>query len=190
MEQPASYYDEVYSRPVSDYTIPVEEAPWLPLWETAASYAIKGGPCHVVDIGCGPGHFPSILLKRYPTWTEEGGTYTGIDFSSKAIGLGKKVALGLKWILRDLNDDEPIPDADLYVTMEFLEHIHEDLRVMKKLKAGAEIFLTVPNVNDIAHVRYFPELKNAVNRYGQFIDIAYAYQITDEHYAISGKIKG
>jgi len=190
MEQLASYYDEVYARPHSDYTISVEEAPWILLWETAASHAIKHGPCHIVDIGCGPGHFPKVLLKRHPTWIEEGGSYTGIDFSVKAIELAQKAAPQFSFDIRDLNDSKPIPDADMYVTMEFLEHIHEDLSVMKRLKPGSEIFLTVPNVNDIAHVRHFPELQNAINRYGQFIDIQYAYGITDEHHAIFGKIKG
>lgn len=121
----------------------------------------------IVELGCGSGQFANMLFERGYT------NYTGYDFSSTAI------ARAIEWnpkkkdrfFERDIrNINIPIPMDGLAILFEVLEHLIDDVAIVKKIPEGSTILFTVPNFNSFNHVRKFDDLNNIVKRYGQFID--------------------
>jgi len=126
---------------------------------------------HILDLGCGYGNLARFLsMKGYSRQS-----YTGIDFSSLGIQLARKWVPKFVFARGDLLDKKTAkkfyrPDY-VYVILEVLEHVKEDLRVLSIIPLNSEIILSVPNFSGTSHVRFFETEKQAINRYSSLIDV-------------------
>ena len=122
----------------------------------------------IVDLGCGVGHFARILFERgYKK-------YLGIDFSQIELDIAKKQVPQFDFWCADLRDARTwkvFEKYKIFVCFEVLEHIKDDLRVLKYLPGGATIIFSVPNIKGIGHVRYFKIMNEVIDRYESIISI-------------------
>lgn len=122
----------------------------------------------IIDIGCGPGQFANLLFDNNFT------NYRGIDFSSEAINIAKKVNF-------NFNNLFSVEDAfksnifesqyNIVVMFEVLEHIKEDLKLLNRIKKNSKVLLSVPSFDSESHVRWFNDEKEVIERYSESIDI-------------------
>ena len=93
---------------------------------------------NVLDIGCGNG-----LLAYFSKYKK----YTGLDFSTVAIEQAKNLQLKntdfkcVDFFLIDFNEIK----YDTVIMTEVLEHIEDDIMLIKKVKKNKTIILSVPN---------------------------------------------
>lgn len=153
--KPAAFYE----RPTSRY-----EARYVPLYEAAAALIPPGA--RVVELGCGNGRF-----ARYVT-----GPYIGLDFAPGQVAEAIRYNGGGDFRVADLMADD-IPDADAYVALEVLEHLDDDLGLLRRLPRGATVVLSVPSFDSAAHVRHFPVPGSAAARYSRVLELDHASTI-------------
>jgi 2-polyprenyl-3-methyl-5-hydroxy-6-metoxy-1,4-benzoquinol methylase len=128
----------------------------------------------IVDLGCGVGYFASILYK------EGYRNYIGMDFSSHMIKYSKERVPQYEYILIDFNDEELIEvirNYELFIMLETLEHIINDLHVLKKIPSGSLIIGSVPNMDSKTHVRTFRGISDVFNRYKSIIDFNFLKEV-------------
>ncbi|HEY2536031.1 MAG TPA: class I SAM-dependent methyltransferase [Solirubrobacteraceae bacterium] len=94
----------------------------------------------VADLGCGTG-YGSYLLS----WS--GATaVVGVDVSPEAIAYGQEHYAGVDYRVGDLTDPVTLPDADVAVCFEVLEHIAFPERVLASALSRYErLLLSMPN---------------------------------------------
>lgn len=153
----ASWYDAGYGDPGHRARRPLARSPWRPVYEAAARL-VPGG-ARVVDLGSGTGRFASLL---------PGAGYLGLDFSAVAVAEARRYAPAHEFRVADLREIVP-PPADVYVTLEVLEHLDDDLALLARLQAGALVVLSVPSYDSAAHVRHFPAARHVRDRYGSLL---------------------
>ncbi len=96
----------------------------------------------VVDVGCGTGANVAALASRYRA--------VGIDPSERAIRLARDVFPDLEFIVgRPPEDLGTIAStADLFLLMDVLEHVRDDVALLSSIlavaKPGAQVLITVP----------------------------------------------
>lgn len=156
----AQYYDELYAN--SDkYRLAAEDSPHYPIWRAAAEYVRKYDV--VTDMGCGPGHMAVVLREK----TKD---YVGLDFSRYAIEQAREVAPWgnfFKW------DAQKVPWpllSDVYLFIEVLEHVEDDIALLSFVPSGVRIVLSVPNFDSEAHVRTFATKEDVVARYSSVME--------------------
>ena len=97
----------------------------------------------VLDVGCGEGVTINKLKESYPTLNVE-----GLDYSSEAIQIGKKVYPNLKLIQGDIYK-LPYKDNsfDAVLCNEVLEHLDDPQKALGELKRVTKkhLILSVPN---------------------------------------------
>lgn len=160
--RPASYYDKVYADSTA-YQGPYAESEYYFMWSIVADRLLRSGAQSVLDLGCGPGQFASLLVDR-------GGVvhYCGLDFSTVSIELARARCPTLEFVRIDLSDPLAFEarDYDWAVALEVLEHVDDDISLLARLKPGSRVLLTVPNFPDPAHVRTFNSADAVRERYG------------------------
>ena len=177
MEQPASYYDEIF-RTSQAYALPPDQAPWSFLWMWCAEQIDPDDS--VLELGCGPGHLASLLKCR---------SYLGIDFSHVAIGQAMRrcpdkaflcggLPLLLHWV-------RPWKRCAV-IACEFLEHVTDDLRVIELLEHQGRVVATLPKKDSPGHVRWFRGAGEVVDRYRGLLEIEDAIE-WPSHIGIVGR---
>ena len=122
----------------------------------------------LMDVGCGNGIFASLLYGLGYL------NYTGIDFNAKAILHCQRKLPDYRWLHRDLKNPQTLRlfrTAHHLIFMEVLEHIENDLQVIRNVPRGRNIYLTVPSYDSEGHVRIFATMDEAVERYIPYMDI-------------------
>lgn len=119
----------------------------------------------IADIGCGTGGTVVALAREYDC--------IGIDTSPDAIEIARTAFPECNFLLGDVPDGlgEAVGRADLFLLMDVLEHVRDDVALFSGLmaaaKPGALALITVPadprlwSSHDLAHMhyrRYTPEL--------------------------------
>ena len=161
----ADYSDAIF-RGGGVYGLPAEETPYYGFWLKVAEAVRESGARRVLDLGCGPGQFAEFLLRSVPDVA-----YTGVDFSSAAVELGRERAPAATFVQADLSQACGFEDLDydLVVALEVLEHIDEDQAVLGRLRRGARIIASVPSYDSFGHVRWFRDAEAVRDRYGEHI---------------------
>jgi len=120
---------------------------------------------HILEIGCGTGQFTQML--------EDLGYrgYNGFDFSEVAIKKSKE-RTNLNVFVGDALDPATYDlPYDAVVCLEVLEHLEKDLQVLENIKEGAFVIVSVPNFDDLSHVRWFRSYYQVRKRFFRHIDI-------------------
>jgi SAM-dependent methyltransferase len=157
--------------------------PWYSLWVLASRWVKENKFSSVVDVGCGIGPVARLMPA--------GVRYTGYDFSKVAIERAKKESVGAcvtEFLVRDVADFDgsEFVDVDAAIFCEILEHLEDDLALLRTVPAGLPVFITLPDFDSPAHVRFFKSCDEAVSRYGQVIDVQSSRPVKRHHYAIYG----
>lgn len=163
---PVEWYDEVLVENGSPAMLPLETSPWLAMYEALAA-RIKPNE-EVVDLGCGTGRFIELLLRH-----GHYGPITGVDWSASALEEAfEYVTRTVSFRREDLREWEPDPDRagnTVYVCSEVLEHLEDDLGLVRRIPPGHRFLLTVPNFDSQAHVRTFPRVGDLWERYAGLV---------------------
>ena len=103
----------------------------------------------VVDLGCGTGYgafFLSFLAERV----------IGLDVDGEAIEFAKRQFKGVEFLVCDLDAVDELPEADVYVAFEVLEHL-ESPRALVEKTANHHLLWSLPINN---HSRYHRHVYN------------------------------
>jgi 2-polyprenyl-3-methyl-5-hydroxy-6-metoxy-1,4-benzoquinol methylase len=166
IEQGPDYYNGKLARMI----LPLEASPWKELYEKAFSLlpAPEHGPV-IVDIGCGTGRFARLLSNN--GYTE----YWGVDFSEVRVNEARRYTPEFKFSVGNIFDHwvgEKIKNSNVFVLLEVLEHIDNDIDFLSSLPAGGYVIFSVPNYNSAAHVRFFKDVDDVIKRYNEVIDFS------------------
>ncbi len=154
-------YNQVYFLDAGDVPIYSE------LWATVVEHT--KGFSEVVDLGCGPGHFPQMLRQKGVEIP-----YTGYDFSAVALKQARDKNLeNCNFNQANLYEIGKI-ESDNFVCLEVLEHIERDLELLEAtVPTGANIIFSVPNYNSRGHVRTFATEEEVIDRYSGLLTLSH-----------------
>jgi len=167
-QQASDWYDEKYTDS-EKYEQPYFQSIYYPLWSVVVDRLDGYQQRALLDLGCGPGQFASLLAAQNFT------SYCGVDFSSVAIARAKEVCDSFEFLTADLTQSDLLATRtyDCIITMEFLEHVEEDLAVVSQIRAGTRVIATVPNFPSESHVRHFTSAEAVRERYApQFQELS------------------
>ncbi|GAA0733502.1 class I SAM-dependent methyltransferase [Clostridium oceanicum] len=183
-EERALYYNSVYTAGGANksYHKHYSKSQYIEIWNKALEL-IKGiKNCSILDVGCGPGQFANLLFDNNIN------NYMGLDFSTVAIDLAKKInpRYKEKFLCDDIYTSNVYKKGyNVIIMLEVLEHLQEDMKVLKNIEKESNVIFSVPNFICKGHVRCFKNKFEIVNRYKDIIDIK---QIFEYKLSSTGKI--
>lgn len=137
---------------------------YTPIYKQAIDWILKYGKGKkIVDLGCGAGVFAEMVKNTGLT------DYIGFDFSPDMIKLSEERVPEFEFLLSDLTTPlflEPYT----FVALEVLEHIKDDLAVIKNISSSSLIIISLPTFDAKGHVRRFKNKETAEKRYSKFIE--------------------
>jgi len=160
-ERQAPYYDIHYRK-----TGVAISSPMIPIIAYIADVLRERKVKSVLDIGCGAGAMLAECEKANII------SY-GFDFSPEAIKLCKESRkLKNTWIGDARHSDNFVKEYDAYLCLEVLEHIKDDIGVIKNLRSGVLFIFSVPTfIGQSSHVRRFKTDGQIRVRYDKFVNI-------------------
>jgi len=163
-EMDSDYYDKAYESE-KKYHTHYKDSKYLTMFNVAKGMLSEIPNPQILDLGCGTGQFAHML------WDAGFLCYSGVDFSRTALGIAQGLSPQVfEWA--DIKEYEPNWDNfNVVVMLEVLEHLNEDLELIKKIPEGKHIIFSVPSFDDPAHVRRFGSADSVKERYGGLIDI-------------------
>jgi len=158
-EKKADYYSDIYRRGY-------DTSGYRPLYELVIKLLKGFHDPRILEIGCGIGDLGKMIV-------DEGYPYRGFDFSSEAVEQARKLCPIGRFDIGDAyeaNAYEP-PDYNVAVALEVLEHV-DDIAVIKNIPPGARLIASVPDYDDVSHLRlYCDPKKDIVNRFRPYLHI-------------------
>lgn len=164
-EKAQDYYNSRLGR----VTRPLEQSPWLTVYSLVADLLPKpeaGIP--IADLGCGTGRLAKLLHLHGHQH------YWGVDFSEARILEASSYCPELTYEVGNLFDPEiqrRFVDFKAFVITEVLEHVENDLDLLRAVPSGAQIICSVPNYDSAGHVRTFATADDATKRYSEVMTI-------------------
>jgi len=166
-EAPAEVYDEMYANSV-EAALHYSNSRYYFTWTVILDRILRiSRQARVLEIGCGRGQFATLLMEHGIA------SYCGFDFSQKAIELANQLnSPRFKFHVGNAYTEPLLESAqeqfDVVICTEVLEHIDDDLLVLKRLQKGARLIATVPNFPYTTHVRHFETAQSVEDRYGAY----------------------
>jgi len=166
VERDARWYDSSYADS-SEYVQPYYGSRYYPVWAVIVERARQAKAQHILDVGCGSGQLAAYLIEGLGL-----PSYTGVDFSRKAIEIARRVVPGGNFTVGDALDHRTYErEFDLIICTEVLEHIEEDLKVVSLFPSGSRCLCTVPDFPYPSHVRHFTSAEQVAERYGSAFEL-------------------
>ncbi|MEN6450700.1 MAG: methyltransferase domain-containing protein [Thermoguttaceae bacterium] len=133
------------------------------LWTVVGDRLLRGGAQSVLDIGCGAGQVASFLKDKGVR------RYIGLDLSDVAIRRAKSICPEYDFRAGSVFDTDLVENAayDAAISLEFLEHVDDDLGVVRRVPKGRRFLGSVPNFPYASHVRHFQRAEEVADRYGR-----------------------
>lgn len=161
IEKESKYYDAIYARGYNTGN-------YYTLYDEAIKLIEKRGiPSKILEIGCGVGDLGKMLLDK-------GYEYRGFDFSEQAIECCRRLCpLGDFRIGDAYKPESYLPaDYDVAVALEVLEHL-DDLRLIENIPEGVRLVASVPDYNDIAHLRLYQNFRrDIIERFSGLLNVS------------------
>lgn len=162
----ASFYDQVYSKPGTLYQKPWKQSQYLEVWQRITSVLQNNKPQTVFELGCGPGQLAAMLFHYFPELS-----YRGIDYSAHAIKLARKNAPEGTFEVVDFDRVDSFSGKfDCILSTEVLEHVKDDIGLIRKLPNKSFFIFTVPNKDAKAHQRFFVSQKDVETHYSHLFE--------------------
>lgn len=151
-EKQADYYSDIYKRGY-------DTAMYLPIYRAVMQMIGRVSHPRVLELGCGIGDLGRMII-------EAGYPYRGFDFSAEAVGQCRRACPeGCFRVGNVYNPDDFLPyDYNVVVALEVLEHV-DDLRVTAMIPAGARMIASVPDYDDVAHLRLYRDVQKDIIEY-------------------------
>jgi trans-aconitate methyltransferase len=160
-DRSADWYDAAYEKS-DEYQRPYYASRYYPVWSVIADRVRQSGARNVLEIGCGSGQLAGYLTENLDL-----SSFTGVDFSPKAIEAATQIAPKATFVVADaLAPATYERETDLIICTEVLEHIEEDLRVIDLFPAKVRCLCSVPDFPYPSHVRHFTSADEVRDRYG------------------------
>jgi len=162
-ERPPEWYDAIYENS-EGYSTHYTDSVYYFFWTVIADRMKREGIDNLLDLGCGPGQFAALLYDQGFR------KYCGVDFSCRCIEMAKERCDTFEFVVADVVQTDILESRnyDCLIAMEFLEHVKDDLAILKRVKSGTKFFGTVPDFPYPSHVRHFLNSKEVERRYGAF----------------------
>jgi 2-polyprenyl-3-methyl-5-hydroxy-6-metoxy-1,4-benzoquinol methylase len=169
-ERTSGWYDKKFAV-TQAYHVPYQDSPYYFVWSVIVDRLRRDGLKKVLEIGCGTGQLAAFLLHQGIE------TYTGIDFSPKAIAYARQAAPSGRFIVDDAQTSSIYTEEqhDVLICTEVLEHIADDLSVVRRFRPGTRCLFSVPSYDSEGHVRFFSDAAAVKERYENYfstLDIA------------------
>lgn len=151
-EKAADYYSDIYKRGYNT-------SGYYPLYQAVLQIIGRFPGPRVLELGCGIGDLGRMIIGAgYP--------YRGFDFSAEAIGQCRRACpQGCFRVGNVYNPDDYLPnDYNVAVALEVLEHV-DDIRVLAQLPAGVRVIASVPDYDDVAHLRLYRDIQKDIIAY-------------------------
>lgn len=162
----AAYYDAIYTSSKT-YAMEAQDTVYAEVWTRIRELILAARAKTVLDVGCGPGQFASLLCQG----TEI--VYRGLDFSRVAIDKARARGLAnAQFVCEDARSPSALDGdcPDVIVCTEVLEHISEDLALLSRFPDGSLCVCSVPSFYSFSHLRYFEDSEQVHQRYVDFFD--------------------
>lgn len=179
-EMGSEYYDKVFEEE-KRYREEISKLSSYPVYQVALGMIGDIEGPKILELGCGTGQFAKMLFDNGFTH------YLGVDFSRVAIEKAREMS-GQAFLVSDIRKFDDIGAFNTLVMMEVLEHIMDDIDLIKKYK-GYNIIFSVPSCDDPAHVRFFQKREEVKSRYDEYIDIEKMVRYKS-WLVVKGKING
>jgi len=164
MEQTCKEYNEIY-RDTKRYKDHYSKSIYYPLWRKIVHILKNLNDPHILEIGCGTGQLAHYL------YDEKLRNYQGFDFSEEAIKIAKSKS-PQNFMVADAYDKKNYEgDYNIAIATEVLEHIKEDIGVIKNLKKDTRLIFSVPTFYCKGHLRYFKSGIKIMNHYFDCLNI-------------------
>ncbi|MEN6558387.1 MAG: class I SAM-dependent methyltransferase [Thermoguttaceae bacterium] len=159
-QQQASHYNEIYAES-EEYRKHYTASQYYFLWCVVVDRLKRANCQAILDIGCGSGQFASML------WNAGIPQYVGLDFSETAIFLARNHCPGYRFVCESAFDTNLFLkyNYDLVISMEFLEHVDDDIAILNRIPSGKKFLGTVPSFPYKSHVRFFSGPERVAERY-------------------------
>lgn len=178
----AEWYDQAMTGPDEPAMLPLEDSPWLDVYEALAR-EITDPYDEVVDLGCGTGRFLELLRRRGHM-----GKMTGVDWSAAALAEAEHYVRGFVQLQNtDLDDWEADPERasnTVFVCSEVLEHLQEDIDLVRRIPPGSPFLFSVPNFHSESHLRVFTQVGDLWRRYAELLQFCSWRMIGDDQKGI------
>lgn len=170
-ERPSVFYDSLYAA-TEGYHRHYSESIYYSSWTVIADRLRHRSTTSILDIGCGPGQFAAMLQDLGYT------NYLGIDFSPEAIRMAKQNCPEFEFKIEDAFSTNCFEDHeyDALISLEFLEHIEDDLQIISRIPPECYFIGSVPNFPSKSHVRHFSRVDEVCDRYSSYFDEFSTYQ--------------
>ena len=141
---------------------------YKPLYQEIANLLPPPNKCSkIIDLGCGIGYFAKVIndlgYKKY----------LGIDFSDTVLQHARENVKEFGYVMCNLNSSKArkiFSRNKIFTAVESLEHIQNDLTILKGLPKNSCVIGSVPNSICAGHVRSFKGIEDVVKRYGSIIN--------------------
>lgn len=163
-EQNSEYYDHAF-KGNAQYLCDPDKSKYYDMWNIALSWLKKSE--WLVELGSGTGQFAELALSR-------GYEYLyGVDFSKEAVKIANERIGKRIFYEKNIVYENPFVDSihETVICFETLEHIEDDIAVVKKVQSGKRFIFSVPNFDDPGHVRTFRNEKEVLVRYGDLLNL-------------------
>ena len=158
-EKKSGYYDDIYATGYDTFR-------YQPIYRAILENLGKLESPRVLEIGCGVGDLGKMIVAN-------GIPYRGFDFSEKAIECSRAICpKGNFWVGDAYDRANYLPyDYNVAIALEVLEHT-DDLRVIENIPAGVYVMASVPDFDDIAHLRVYQNpWRDIVERFKPYLDV-------------------
>lgn len=166
-EESPSFYDHVFSTS-EEYKRNFKNSSYYNIYASTLEILIANQAKAVLEAGCGCGIFSSMLKASNVNIS-----YCGFDFSQVGIDKARARCPNYTYHYDNIyttNLFESYP-YDTVVSHEVLEHISDDIGVIRRIREGSLFIGSVPNFDCASHVRYFTSEKQVFYRYSRCLKI-------------------